>query len=980
MDVNGTKYHLLLGRRDWHAVIAQTSIDPVHADWTSVPGAERAIAWDDDFGGIALLRQVPLMTGGAREIAPPTTQGVAADAFNNIFWIDAAGRDVNVQPAGLQTSGKFWSSADTDRPEAPTSPGLFGPVAAATPAAAPTLRGLAATTHHYLVAGTIAPAGLLIFDLDAGGAPCGWRWPIALNFQPWLLAPAGDGGVVILDFDAASKIARLWRLDRNFAPIDLGPLVSLAPARADDFSPVAGPPRTLPPRTFAGFAPIGAGTPVALAAPVGLAVLPDNSVLVLDANGAGLPARLIRIIDGHAAVTVTLDAALTSPQLGLDLADACSLAVTVDQTSRDEISGRFYVATTRFAQAFEYTFTARAASFVVTLDARALPLPNDARPTLVVAGADVMYAAGDRWFALAEQPRYRYLPSAVLCADQPRQRSAMVFDGKQPGCVWHRVMLDACMPQGCEVRIRSRAADEIERLDLMAWTEEPLPYRRSDGSELPFDRPFGNASSDHLGTFETLLFAAEGRYLQLEVTLVSDGRSSPRIRALRIYYPRFSYLQRYLPAIYREDREAADFLDRWLANPEGLLTAIEGRIANAQIVLDPVTAPAEYLAWLAGWVDAMLDPIWDDARRRLFLKFAWLLYRWRGSEIGLLAFLRLATDACPDESIFAPLANESASSLATFGGFSLRIVEDFARRQTSAVLLGDPTTAAPAIASASDTWQAADGGVRLHMLFKNWLLRRYGPVPQGSEEPDWATFLDRLNAAWAPAVSLTDADAIRFSAVPPSNAAERTDWEQFAASIFHGYSAVGAGDVGNWREFLARRYGTVEAFNQAYGFTGSTRAASFASLSLPAEHTFPADGPALDDWLQFALLALPIRRNAHRFTVLVPARVGEDPAVRAARLERIKVLVESEKPAHTSFDAKLFWALFQVGSARLGIDSVVGDGSRFLPIVLDAGYLREGYLAAGHPWSETDRRVIGRDRLERNVSCNSATSAPVQVR
>jgi hypothetical protein len=82
----------------------------------------------------------------------------------------------------------------------------------------------------------------------------------------------------------------------------------------------------------------------------------------------------------------------------------------------------------------------------------------------------------------------------------------------------------------------------------------------------------------------------------------------------------------------------------------------------------------------------------------------------------------------------------------------------------------------------------------------------------------------------------------------------------------------------------------------------------------------------------------------------------------------VAAIVASEKPAHTRFEAELFWALFQVGTARLGLDSIVGESSRFLPMVLNAGYLRESSLAAAHPWTVTDRRAVGRDRLGRTPS------------
>src|SRR4029453_14804583 len=105
--------------------------------------------------------------------------------------------------------------------------------------------------------------------------------------------------------------------------------------------------------------------------------------------------------------------------------------------------------------------------------------------------------------------------------------------------------------------------------------------------------------------------------------------------ALRVWYPRFSYLDRYLPAVYREDASSASFLDRFLANFEGILTTIEDRIAAAQIFFDVARATPDPLDWLAQWFGVALDPSWDDNRRRLFIRHAMDFFATRGTIRGL---------------------------------------------------------------------------------------------------------------------------------------------------------------------------------------------------------------------------------------------------------------------------------------------------------------------------------------------------------
>jgi hypothetical protein len=226
--------------------------------------------------------------------------------------------------------------------------------------------------------------------------------------------------------------------------------------------------------------------------------------------------------------------------------------------------------------------------------------------------------------------------------------------------------------------------------------------------------------------------------------------------------------------------------------------------------------------------------------------------------------------------------------------------------------------------------------------------------------------LAALNARWG--TTLADFDAIRFSPVVPAAAAVAPDWLAFVADdIGFTYAPVRAADLATWREFLARRYRVIDALNQAWGRSGVAAWSGFAQVPLPAEDEFPSGGRPLHDWIQFVSLMLPIRRSAHRFTVLLPTAPEELPDARALRIGQVEEIVKREKPAHTDYDVKLFWALFQVGTARLGEDTILGDSARYVAIVLGGTYLGRGLLGHGQPWSAADRRVLGRDRLPRSM-------------
>jgi phage tail-like protein len=578
-----------------------------------------------------------------------------------------------------------------------------------------------------------------------------------------------------------------------------------------------------------------------------------------------------------------------------------------------------------------------------------------------------------------------------------------------------------------------------------------------------------------------LLFQdARGRFLQLKLTLRGNGQATPRLRALRAYYPRFSYLQEYLPAVYREDSESASFLDRFLANPEGFLTALEDKIASVQMLFDYRSAPAEALGWLAGWFGVTLDPVWSEAKERVFIQHAMEFFQYRGTIRGIQMALRLALEDQPGSEFFSgSVADRRCAE-------RFRIVEKFRTRRTPALALGDPTEqTGPREVATAVRWQPNDGAAELQRRFREYVGTALADAAQklkSLRKPDdplaattaWAAFLedslrflaepDRIEASWqsvlqAKYVSIAALNSRygtsygAFSDVPvpeqgPVPSEEIEDWLQFAldnskfpirepadnttAGVWRDFArsvlgfvpALASDDLEHWRDFLANRYGNITALNEEYdtnlgefdevqlprdvpdegalredwndfviesvelgrgrrealwqtflarryrriaelnaGYGTSWQ--TFAQVPVPRE--LPTKPDALQDWFQFEAVVMTMHQAAHKFTVLLPVSMRELNNVRQRqdRLGLARRLVELEKPAHTAFDVRFYWALLRVGEARLGVDTLVGLGSRapelLTPLILDQSYLSESYLTPTPPGDLPGRFRVGAD-------------------
>ncbi len=1120
MDANGTRFHLLLGKADWARCLDEDG--HVLGDaWKADPDAraEVALSWDDDRDELTLLPRLFQFVAAAKDVPPAIDdrRGAGRDRFGTWYWISENGTEILVASAGTQVTSHFWSPCDGVECRRREAAGGFAPASAR--AAPPTwpLSGLAVTEDHYLVVGVLRPAGLLIFDLHAGGPPRQMLWPEGIGFSPLDMAPMPGGGVWILDRDRRQLQpgTRYWGLDRFFSVVrrDQQERTIAAESRDDFQSAGGGAVRRSAAQTFSTGINLDAALPLGALDAIAIEALPDGTVLILERRDPA-PSMIHRYRFGAelgapvstAAVHAVLEPGSTFVLLAHDF------AFVPEHGGPDGlVADRLYVAGADGNQAFAFRITQRDDQLELDAVAEHLPMRLFGGKGLVAAGSQAYYDFSDGWIPLVEQRRPRFDAQAAL--------HTPVLDGGEPDCVWHRLMLDACIPPETHVAVWTRAANERRDVEIAEWQAEPDPYLRGAGSEQAFAngadyRGGGNrwapsaagaARTDALderaarrahgnGTWELLIQRARGRYAQVKLELAGNERTTPRLRALRAYYPRFSYAQRYLPGVYREDAQSASFVERFLANLEGVYTGVEDEIAAVQLLFDPASAPAEALPWLAGWFGVVLDPTWDDRKRRLFVARAMEFFQCRGTIRGLEIALRLALEPCADETIFAateayvprriaarryedcapaPRSVDRRSKRVQPGG--IRIVETFRTRRTPGVVLGDPTEldGLPEITAAA-RWSPALGAPDLHDRYKAFLGRRYRPVtplpsvvtfpirsPESqllaetsaaavtpSVEPGdaelWQTFLVRryadvgaLNASWAttyadfgavplprdlqarsvalldwnafvtekaavwedfarrtlgfvPSASTDDrrqwqqylaraygdvgaldtaydADYAAFTEVPlpagvPADPVRRCDWEAFRS---FSAASVAASARRLWQDFLARRYRRVGALNDAHETTWS----GFDSVSLP--DALPRPVAALRDWYQLESVVLAMHRSAHRFSVLLPLPTDQrgDPAEYRRRYEIAERIVQWEKPAHTVFDVKFYWALFRVGGAQVGEDTVLDRGSRapelMSALVLGHSFLAESRLTAAPPQDAADRRIAGRDRLSR---------------
>jgi len=262
-----------------------------------------------------------------------------------------------------------------------------------------------------------------------------------------------------------------------------------------------------------------------------------------------------------------------------------------------------------------------------------------------------------------------------------------VLDAGQPDVHWHRLYLDAHIPPGCSIEVAVRVYNTPAERAQAPWINQPKPLWNPLPSELGYSDSLAPYKPGAGGLFELLLQRPKGpvrrvsgRYLQIQLTLKGNGRLSPCLYALRVYYPRFSYQEAYLPELYRQElsfdpatnsgpANGADTRERLLAAFEGVLTPIEGRIAAADQLVHPAATPAQNLPWLAEILGTQLPTHWPEQRQRRLVADTTLIQQFKGT----LNALNLALDILSDGGVQRG---------------ELVVLENFRLRRTMATILG----------------------------------------------------------------------------------------------------------------------------------------------------------------------------------------------------------------------------------------------------------------------------------------------------
>ena len=221
------------------------------------------------------------------------------------------------------------------------------------------------------------------------------------------------------------------------------------------------------------------------------------------------------------------------------------------------------------------------------------------------------------------------------------QLLTQAIDSGIPRCRWHRVHIEADVPPGTTVAIAVATDETDDPLEQGGQNAEPSWQDFPAGTPHPRDWQLGLN-----GSLDFLVDQPPGRYLFVRLRLTGDGKATPVVRRIRLDFPRVTSLE-FLPPVYREQPEAEDFTERFLALFDASIAELDRAIERAPALFDAEGVPDEVLSWLGSFLDVAVDPAWESERLRAILRAVPELYRRRGTAAGLVQAIQLVFDVEP---------------------------------------------------------------------------------------------------------------------------------------------------------------------------------------------------------------------------------------------------------------------------------------------------------------------------------------------
>lgn len=227
------------------------------------------------------------------------------------------------------------------------------------------------------------------------------------------------------------------------------------------------------------------------------------------------------------------------------------------------------------------------------------------------------------------------------------------FDSFQDENIWHRLRLDAKIPQNAILKLKIYASDSLDTL-VPGKTEYGDNKISMDEYLLDTDVPIEEKIKlfDYLEAKEfenpsdLVLFEFKGRYLWICMEFINYNSDVIEISKLKLEITGMSFVE-HLPQIYRGGNKKDSFLSRFLFIFQSLYMDLNDEIDGMPRLFAPDQVDEKFLNWLAQWFSIEDVYIWGEEKLRILLKNIVELYRIKGTKESIKKIIEIYLGEVP---------------------------------------------------------------------------------------------------------------------------------------------------------------------------------------------------------------------------------------------------------------------------------------------------------------------------------------------
>lgn len=214
-----------------------------------------------------------------------------------------------------------------------------------------------------------------------------------------------------------------------------------------------------------------------------------------------------------------------------------------------------------------------------------------------------------------------------------------IYDSGENDTIWHRAAIKT-RSNLHQFTVHIYSANYINKDIKNALNNDSHPIAKKKGLFSVYLKKTIHQLKD------SLLHEVSGRYVWFILEFWDNSSMETEIESIKLYFPKETWIS-YLPEVYAENKESADFLERFLSIFQTIYEELEDKIEKLPMNLLPMVCDSSFISYVSELLSEEISIIWEEEKLRILLSDAMSFYGYRATVKALAKRIELFTGERP---------------------------------------------------------------------------------------------------------------------------------------------------------------------------------------------------------------------------------------------------------------------------------------------------------------------------------------------